>query len=84
MFSFKIKKLSATVNILNGKPCDVLYTGYINKDISFGDIIFFEPTNVQYKNLVIGTINQMKVSLVDSDRNKILSNFKISIMLHII
>ena len=49
MFSFKINKLSATDNILNGKPCDVLYTGYLNKDISFGDIVYFEPTNVQYK-----------------------------------
>ena len=78
MFSFKINKLSTTDNILNGKLCDVLYTGYIHKDISFGDIIYFEPTNVQYKNLVIETINQMKVSLVDGDRNEILSNFKIS------
>ena len=33
MFSFKINKLSITDNILNGKPCDVLYTGYLNKDI---------------------------------------------------
>ena len=46
MFSFKINKLSTTDNILNGKSCDVLYTGYLNKDISFGDIIYFEPTNV--------------------------------------
>ena len=84
MFSFKINKLSTTNNILNGKPRDVLYTGYLNKDISFGDIVYFEPTNVQYKNLVIGTINQMKVSLVDGDRNEILSNFKISIVLHIV
>ena len=84
MFPFKINKLSTTDNILNGKPCDVLYTGYINKDISFGDIVYFEPMNVQYKNLVIGNINQMKVSLVDGDRNEILSNFKISIVLHII
>ena len=68
MFSFKISKLSTTDNILNGKPCDILYTGYINKYISFGDIVYFEPTNVQYKNLVIGAINQMKVSLVDGDR----------------
>ena len=50
MFSFKINKLSTTDNILNGKPCDVLYTGYLNKYISFGDIVYFEPTNVQYKN----------------------------------
>ena len=40
-FSFKINKLSTTDNILNGKPCDVLYTGYLNKDISFGDIVYF-------------------------------------------
>ena len=32
-FSFKINKLSTTDNILNGKPCDVLYTGYLIKDI---------------------------------------------------
>ena len=84
MFSFKINKLSTTDNILNGKPCDVLYTGYINKDISFGDIVYFEPMNVRYKNLVIGNINQMKVLLFDGDRNEILSNFKILIALHII
>ena len=84
MFSFEIKKLSTTDNILNGKPSDVLYTGYLNKDISFGDIVYFEPKNVQYKKLVNGTINQMKVSLVDGDGNEILSNFKISIVLHIV
>ena len=84
MFSFKINKLSTTDNILNGKPCDVLYTGYLNKDILFGDIVYFEPTNVQYKKLVIGTIDQLKVSLVNGDGNEILSNFKISIVLHIV
>ena len=84
MFSFKINKLSTTDNVLNGKPCIILYSGYINKDISFGDIVYFEPTNVQYKNLVIGTINQMKLSLVNGDSNEIFSNFKISIVLHII
>ena len=83
MFSFKISKLSTTDNILNGKPCNVLYTGYLNKDISFGDIVYFEPTNVQYKKLVNGIISQMKVSLIDRDGNEILSNFKISIILHI-
>ena len=51
---------------------------------SFGDIVYFEPKNVQYKNLVIGTINQMKVSLVDGDGNEIFSDFKISIVLHIV
>ena len=84
MFSFKINKLSTTDNILNGKLCNVLYTGYLNKDISFGDIVYFEPTNVQYKKLVNGIINQMKVSLIDGDGNEILSNFKISIVLHIV
>ena len=84
MFSFKINKLSTTDNILNGKPCNVLYTGYLNKDISFGDIVYFEPMNVQYKNLVIGTVSQLKVSLIDGDGNDIFSNFKISIVLHII
>ena len=82
MFSFKINKLTTTDNILNGKPCDILYTGYLNKDISFGDIIYFEPMNVQYKKLVNGTIDQLKVSLVDGD--EIFSNFKISIVLHIV
>ena len=84
MFSFKVNKLSTTDNIFNGKPSDVLYTGYLNKDISFGDIIHFEPTNVQYKKLVNGVIDQLKVSLIDRDGNEILSNFKISIVLHII
>ena len=84
MFSFKINKLSTTDNILNGKPCDILYTGYLNKDISFGDIVYFKPKNVQYKKLANGTIDQLKVSLIDGDGNEILSNFKISIVLHII
>ena len=84
MFSFKINKLSTTDNILNGKPWYVLYTGYLNKDISFGDIVYFEPKNVQYKKLANGTIDQLKVSLIDRNGNEILSNFKISIILHIV
>ena len=84
MFSFKINKLSTINNILNSKPCDVLYTGYHNKDISFGDIVYFEPKNIQYKKLVNGVIDQLKASLIDRDGNEILSNFKISIVLHII
>ena len=83
MFSFKINKLSTTDNILNGIPCDVFYTDYLNKDISFGDIVYFEPKNVQYKKLANGTIDQLKVSLIDGDGDEILSNFKISIVLHI-
>ena len=86
MFSFKINKLSTTDNILSGKPCDILYTGYLNKDISFGDIVYYESIakNVQNKNLVNGVIDQLKVSLIDGDGNEILSNFKISIVLHIV
>ena len=83
-FSFKINKLSTTDNILNGKPCDVLYTGYLNKDISFGDIVYFEPTNVQYKKLANGTIDQLIVSLVNGDGNEIFSDFKTSIVSHIV
>ena len=82
-FSFKINKLSTTDNILNSKPCNVLYTGYLNKGISFGDIVYFEPKNIQYKKLVNRIIDQLKVSLIDGDGNEILSNFKISIVLHI-
>ena len=84
MFSFKINKLSTTDNTLNGKPCDVLYTGYLNKDISFGDIVYFEPKNIQYKKQVNGVIDQLKVSLIHGDGNEILSNFKIAIVLHIV
>ena len=46
ILSFKINKLSTTDNVFNGKPCDVLYTGYLNKDISFGDIVYFEPKKI--------------------------------------
>ena len=84
LFSFKINRLSTTDNVFNGKPCDILYTGYLNKDISFGDIIYFEPKNIQYKMLVNGVIDHLKVSLIDGYGNEILSNFKISIVLHII
>ena len=83
-FSFKINKLSTTGNIFNGKPCDVLYTDYLYKDISFGDIVYFESKNIQYKKLVNGIIDQLKVSLINGDGNEILSNFKISVVLHII
>ena len=69
MFSFKINKRSTTDNILNGKPCNVLYTGYLNKDISFGDIVYFESKNVQYKKLVNGVTDQLKVLLIDGDGN---------------
>ena len=84
VFSFKINELSTMDNIFNGKPCDVLHTGYLNKDISFGDIVYFEPKNIQYKKLVNGVIDQLKVSLTDGYGNEILSNFKISVVLHVI
>ena len=84
IISFKINKLSTTNDTFNGKPSDILYTGYLNKNISFGDIIYFEPKNIQYKKLVNGIINQLNVSLIDRDGSEILSNFKISILLHIV
>ena len=70
--------------MFNGKPSKMLYTGYHNKDIKFGNIIYIEPKNIQYKMLVNGVIDQLKVSLIDGDGNEILSNFKISIVLHIV
>ena len=84
IFSFKISKLSTTDNIFNGKPSDILYTGYINKDISFGDIIYSEPKNIQYKKLLNGVTDQFKISVIDGDGNEISNNFKISIALHIV
>ena len=84
MFLFEINKLSTMDNIFNGKPCNVLYTGYLNKDISFGDIVYFEPKSIQYKKLVNVVIDRLKVLLIDGDGNEIPSNFKISIVLHII
>ena len=35
-------------------PSDILYTGYLNKDKSFRDIVYFEPNNIQCKKLVNG------------------------------
>ena len=60
-FHFKLNKLTITDNVLNGKPCDVLYTGYLNKDISFGDIVYFEPNSIRYKRLVNGVIDTLKI-----------------------
>ena len=57
IFAFKVNKLSTTDNIFNGKPSDILYTGYLNEDISFGDIVYFEPKNIQYKKIVNGVTN---------------------------
>ena len=51
-----------------------------NKDISFGDTVYFEPKNIQYKKLVNGVTDRFKISLIDSDGNEISSNFKISIV----
>ena len=61
-----------------------MYTGYLNEDIKFGDILYIEPKKIQYKMLVNGVIDQLKVSLIDGDVNEILSNFKIPIVLQIV
>ena len=60
MFPFKINKLLTTDNIFNSNPGDILYTGYLNKDISFDDIIYFEPKNIQYKKLVNEVLIDLK------------------------
>ena len=50
---------------------------------SFGDIVYFEPKNIEYKKLVNGVTDRFKISLTDGDGNEISSNFKISIVLHV-
>ena len=78
-----MNKLLTTDNISNGKPSDILYTGYLNKDISFGNIVYFEPKNIQYKKLVNGVTDRFQISLIDEYDKEISSNFKISTVLHI-
>ena len=51
---------------------------------SFGDIVYFEPKNIQYTELVNGVTDRFKISLIDGNGNEISSNFKISIVLHIV
>ena len=51
---------------------------------SFGDIVYFEPKNIQHRKLVNGVTYLFKISLIDGDGNEISSNFKISIVLHIV
>ena len=84
IFLFKINKLSTTDNMFYSKPSDTLYTRYLNKDISFGDIVYFEPRNIQYKKLVSGVTDRFKISLIDGDGDEISSNFEISIVLHVV
>ena len=84
MFSFKMNKLSTTNNIFNGKPSEILYTGYLNKDISFVISFTLSQRTFNIEKLVNGVIDQLKVSLIDGEGNEILSNFKISIVLHIV
>ena len=62
IFSFEFNKLPTRDNIFNGKPSDILYSVYLNKEISFGDIDYFEPKNIEYKQLVNGEIDQFKVT----------------------
>ena len=52
IFSFKVNKQSTTDNIFNSKPSEILYTGYLNKDIPFGDTVYSEPKNIQYEKLL--------------------------------
>ena len=57
----------------------ILHTLF-NEDISFGDIVYFEPKNIRYKKPVNGVTDRFKISLVDGDGNEISSNSKISIV----
>ena len=84
IFSFKINKLSTTDKIFNGRPSDILYAGYLNKDISFGDTVYFEPKNIQYKKLVNGVTDRFRISLIGGNGNETSSNFNISIVLHVV
>ena len=56
----------------------------LNKEISFCNIVYFEPKNIRYKKRVNGVIDRFKISLIDGDGYEISSNFKISIVLHIV
>ena len=84
IFSSKINKLSTTDNHrFDNESSKVLCTGYLNRDISFSDNLYFEPKNIEYKKLVNGVIDQFKILSIDIDCNEISSNFKIPIVLHI-
>ena len=80
IFSFNINKLSTMDNVFNGKPCDILYTGYLNKEISFGDIIYFEPKNIQSKRLVNGVIDRLEISVIDRLKISLIDRLKISLI----
>ena len=43
--------------------------------MSFDDIVYFEPKNIQYKMLVNGVTDRFKISLIDGDGKEISSNF---------
>ena len=78
--------MNKILGISNGNYIDMLllkkmFSFKINKLSTTDNVL---KTNVQYKKLVNGTIDQLKVSLIDGDGNEILNNFKISIVLHIV
>ena len=83
-FHLKLTNCQPRITCLTASQVNILYTGYHNKDIKFGNIIYIEPMTIEYKKLVNGVIERFKVSLIDGDGNEISSNFKISIVLHII
>ena len=51
---------------------------------SFVILFTLSQRTFNIEKLVNGVIDQLKVSLIDGDGNEILSNFKISIVLHIV
>ena len=62
---------------------NIHYLGQI-QNLGQNNIVYFEPKNIQHKKLINGITDQFKVSLIDGDGNEISSNFKISIVLHVI
>ena len=83
-FHLKLTNYQPRITYLMASLAIYCILGTYNEDISFDDIVYFEPKNIQYKKLVNGVIDQLKVSLIHRDGNEVLSNFEISIVLHII
>ena len=81
-FHLKLTNCQSQITYLTVSQVTYCILGTLIKK-SFGDIVYFEPKNIQYKKLVNGVTDQLKISLIDSDGNEISSNFKISTVLHI-
>ena len=63
-FHLKLTNCQPQITYLTVSQLKKLYTGYLNKDISFGDIIYFEPKNIQYKMPTNGVTDRFEISLI--------------------